>query len=549
MFGGADLYAVITVDECTAILMQNLKELNLEKSLDNIILRLVALSMQYSCCWIILHSKERLDSECSLEGNILHNLALIYAALVPFALKSEELEIKVVITPGIEETALLIRQIADYTLMSCKKNPQEWLDRSWMSVLPSEAEKCLLAFPCMNPLVAQLMLHKGNSLKWLLLATFDELHELLPEVPEKVLKHFSDTTSLHQLNSSTSPEESQTVPSSYSNTIYCSPRFHQASVLRSSDAHEKNLRYQCSDVFDKVHYSTDPPLSYVRKASFSQFGLGETQHALVLPYHGQVSCYEAPENEPHSQSILFQSNLERIRECSIPVQNDLGSDCFSLGKSHVSPLKYVHRGKSSVAFELTSHQQNGMQTDKVRVDQEKSPPVFRLENLGDPAYQIINKTKNLPLLTQMQVCPGSTYINKEYPIYEKDFSSIHELPFQINTKSFPDGFENIPYVTPVTMEEAFWDEYPSVQRSDVFEHVPFHFATNASMDGYNSLTLHHTTGDIFERKRHDVSSSVLKGNETKTDIRFTQLPQLKRRRLSFEKVPGRNDGQTRLKFF
>ena len=46
----------------------------------------------------------------------------------------------------------------------------------------------LLDFPSITPLVAQLMLNKGPSLNWILLATLYQLQELLPEVPEKVLK-------------------------------------------------------------------------------------------------------------------------------------------------------------------------------------------------------------------------------------------------------------------------------------------------------------------------------------------------------------------------
>ncbi|KAF7244643.1 hypothetical protein EYD10_09234, partial [Varanus komodoensis] len=147
--------------------MQNMEELNYEKSSDIIALRLMVLSLQYSSCWVILYSRERLR---------------------------------------VEETALLVRQIADHILMISKRHPQEWLDKSWLSVLPSEAETCLLTFPCMNPLVAQLMLKKSPSIEWLLSATFDQLQELLPEVPEKVLKHFSDITSLYTLKP---PKESE----------------------------------------------------------------------------------------------------------------------------------------------------------------------------------------------------------------------------------------------------------------------------------------------------------------------------------------------------
>lgn len=40
--------------------------------------------------------------------------------------------------PGIEETALVIRQIADNVLVTSNTSPHEWLDKSWLSVLPSE---------------------------------------------------------------------------------------------------------------------------------------------------------------------------------------------------------------------------------------------------------------------------------------------------------------------------------------------------------------------------------------------------------------------------
>ncbi|NXP76070.1 SHOC1 protein, partial [Ramphastos sulfuratus] len=200
LFGGTNQYIVLTVDECTAIFLQSMEELNYEISCDNVISKLMALSLQYTCCWIVFYSRERLSLEYSLKGDILRNLVLIYATLIELTQKSEDFEVKVVLTPGIEETALVIRQIADNILIASNISPQEWLDKSWISVLPSETEKCLLTFPCINPMVAQLMLKKISSLNKLLLASFDQLQELLPEVPRKVLKHFSDITSLCSLN-------------------------------------------------------------------------------------------------------------------------------------------------------------------------------------------------------------------------------------------------------------------------------------------------------------------------------------------------------------
>ncbi|NXP11882.1 SHOC1 protein, partial [Thinocorus orbignyianus] len=200
LFGSMDQYVVLTIDECTAIFLQSMEELNYGKFCDNLISKLMALSLQYTCCWILFYSRESLSLEYSLRGDTLLNLALVYATLIEFTQKSEDFEVKVVLMPGIEEAALVTRSIADNILMASNISPHEWLDKSWLSVLPSEAEQCLLTFPCINPLVAQFMLRKVSPLNRLFLASFDQLQELLPNVPKKVLKHFSDMTSSYNLS-------------------------------------------------------------------------------------------------------------------------------------------------------------------------------------------------------------------------------------------------------------------------------------------------------------------------------------------------------------
>lgn len=45
-----------------------------------------------------------------------------------------------------------------------------------------------MRFPCVNPLVAQVMLRRAPSLHWLLGASLTELQQLMPEVPHKVIK-------------------------------------------------------------------------------------------------------------------------------------------------------------------------------------------------------------------------------------------------------------------------------------------------------------------------------------------------------------------------
>ncbi|XP_036382768.1 protein shortage in chiasmata 1 ortholog [Megalops cyprinoides] len=209
MLGGTQRYSVITVDERTAVVIQHLEELWMEQASDSFVLRMTALALQYNCCWVIFHGAEGQDARYNFSSEVFNNLVLIYSAFVLFGLKSEDLDVKVLITSEAEELAGWISQIAYHTLMSSGRDPLVWLDRDWLLMAPSEEERCLVSFPSVSPLVAQLMLRRAPGLKWLLGATHRELQDLLPEVPHKVIKLFSDTTALYKLDSSRSPPESQ----------------------------------------------------------------------------------------------------------------------------------------------------------------------------------------------------------------------------------------------------------------------------------------------------------------------------------------------------
>ncbi|TRZ04528.1 hypothetical protein DNTS_014379, partial [Danionella cerebrum] len=186
-----DHYDVITIDENTAVLIQELSELQMKIGAvsERTVMRLSVLSLQFCRCWLILH--------CSQEHralNIFINLVQIYSACVVFGSNSEKFDVKVLLVCDEQELASYIHQICIHTLMSTEADTQSWLDRDWLSVHPSEAEQCLLQFPCVNPLVAQLMLRKAPSLQWLLGAAFSELREMFPQLPHKVIKLFSDIT-------------------------------------------------------------------------------------------------------------------------------------------------------------------------------------------------------------------------------------------------------------------------------------------------------------------------------------------------------------------
>ncbi|KAM4579444.1 protein shortage in chiasmata 1 ortholog [Fundulus diaphanus] len=196
--GGIHNYAVITVDESTAIIIQEQEELGEDGASEGLVMRLSALSLQYSCCWLILHCPDSQDGGFSSEA--FNNLVLVYSSLVLFGMKSEELDVKVLIVSEVLEMAQFINRICFSALMSKDGDPRSHLSRDWLTVSPSQEEECLSQFPCINPLVSQLMLHRAPSLQWLLGADLPQLQQLLPEVPHKVLKLFSDITSLYSSN-------------------------------------------------------------------------------------------------------------------------------------------------------------------------------------------------------------------------------------------------------------------------------------------------------------------------------------------------------------
>uniref|UniRef100_A0A096MFR2 Shortage in chiasmata 1 n=1 Tax=Poecilia formosa TaxID=48698 RepID=A0A096MFR2_POEFO len=197
--GGIHNYAVITVDESTAIVIQEQGELGQDRASERLVMRLTALSLQYSCCWLVLHCPDSRGGGFSSET--FNNLALVYSSLVLFGMKSEDLDVKVLIVSEVLEMAEFINQICFSSLMSKYGDPVSYLDRDWLTVSPSQEEACLSQFPCVSPLVAQLMLSRAPSLQWLLGADLPQLSQLLPEVPQKVLKLFSDITSLYLSNS------------------------------------------------------------------------------------------------------------------------------------------------------------------------------------------------------------------------------------------------------------------------------------------------------------------------------------------------------------
>ncbi|XP_073082316.1 protein shortage in chiasmata 1 ortholog isoform X1 [Manis javanica] len=543
LFGDTQHYVVLTIDEHTAIILQDLEELNCEKASDNIIMRLMALSFQYSYCWIILYNKNTLNSEYHLTERTLHHLALIYAALVSFGLKSEELDVKLIIVPGVEETALIIRQIADHSLMTSKKDPHEWLDKSWLEVSPSQEEMYLLDFPCINPLVAQLMLNKGPSLHWILLATLCQLQELLPEVPEKVLKDFCSITSLFKINSSSitkspqmsSPQESRTQTSTFTSQ-------NSASGFSNSAIQEQNDYFQYSDLGGTVHEDTNTTSKY----NSSLMELREMPGILPpVTSYNQINHQEDSScNRIIVQNNLFLRNTEsrNAKGNSFLNKNEPLTDVFSLGLTQMNCETIISPIDTQKKFapNFKNCQKKGTFEAKGPINKEVSAPIFSLEGSQSPLHWNFKKNvwEQQNHLFNLQYGAKQTTSDKRYSQKDNLFTNQQKC-LSVDSDSF------IHESSSAGTEKTFCRELPSVPSLDLFCASD----SNINQKEFNSLYFHQKAGKSLGQKRPSESSSDSGDKKSLTDFMHSQLPQFKKRRLVYEKVPGRADGQTRLRFF
>ncbi|XP_069867720.1 protein shortage in chiasmata 1 ortholog [Dipodomys merriami] len=533
LFGSTEYYVVVTIDEHTAIILQDLEELNYERASDNIIMRLMALSFQYSDCWIIIYIKRTLNSGYHLTEKTLHHLALIYAALVSSGLKSEELDVKLVITPGGEKTASIIRQIADHSLMSSKRDPHEWLDKSWLEVLPSKEEMYLLDFPCINPLVAQLMLNQVPSLHWLLSATPCQLQEILPSIPEKVLKHFCSITSLFKINSSSITKSPPSLsPLEDRNEISNFISQNSASDLSDSAIQEHNNAYcSYSESEETVKEDTNIPTNY--NSSFMELRKTPCILPPVTSYTltSNLKSFNCSPNVEQSSPFLINTATKKSVCNSFPNQNDPGSDIFSLGLTQIN--RETQRGTTP---NFINYQKKGPPGTK-----EVSAPMFSVEDsLSSWDFRHGNFRKN--------ACKKQNHsFNLKYGVestYDKWYSQKDNL-LTNQQESLSDKLESFTCESSNIGTTTLWRQLPSVPSLNVFSVSD----SNANQKEISSLNMYPRPGKSSGQKRYLESSSNSGDKEPLAGSMYSKLPPQKKRRLMYEKVPGRSDGQTRLRFF
>ncbi|XP_029915556.1 protein shortage in chiasmata 1 ortholog [Myripristis murdjan] len=481
MLGGTHHYTVITVDESTAIIIQEQKELCRERACEGVAMRLSALSLQYSCCWLVLHCSDSQGGSV-FSSEAFSNLVLVYSSLVLFSMKTEDLNVKVLIASEVQEIAKWISQICFHSLTAGDRDPLHYLDRDWLAVMPSEEEECLLQFPCISPLVSQLMLRRAPSLQWLLGASLSQLEELLPEVPHKVLKLFSDITSLYNVNTVPSQPESE-------------------AAFTQRDHSPPNSPWSSRTDLQHTHFNTQPEtFSTDHTASF----LSQAESPVGTFY-----------KEPEPGKADFQFDLSH----SFSSSNTL------FHKSWTNSDPWKEEGSEREGMQVANWSRTARAVGKV-VGKGSDEWTQRVPTSCDTYTEYLHTTDDNPF--KMESASSSAFhASLSQPAYSSDSQMFHT---SVYTDLHPPNSHNAAHGLSSPTGEGPWGG----GHSDNGSPCSGAGTTRICRPNYGSK---YWMGQ--ERKRR----GEVEG------FGGTGLAQLKKAKLSYERVPGRSDGQTRLRFF
>ncbi|XP_075067041.1 protein shortage in chiasmata 1 ortholog-like [Mixophyes fleayi] len=416
-------------------------------------------------------------------------------------------------------------------LILCTSDPYKWLDKSWLSVQISKAEKVLLSFPCINPMVAQLMVCRGLSLHWLLSASNDQLKELLPEVPSKILKHFTDITALYQMSRSTS-----------------SPR--------PSDSHTPTSMEPCcsTDNVQGSFFSTRNPC--VNNKLLNQTGSTQPCNEISMETPKAAVC------DDKSHSFLFQQNddcqpkaydyqihgkkniTENKKDIFRPQQSTTsGTESYTKATAPAPDpsMRFSETGSTESTFWGFSRNQKKMAQSENVFEQHIHQSTYLKESLSDGPFSSGKDSFLQSVFHQPHHVYSSIEDNPSFSINSNHF--FVDLLTQQNPTNPPYStteLQNVICVSQPLSTEKPRD--PLIQGQGTFYNRLFS-ATSNQPDYVNFSQ----TG--FVGKRRFMVNSLVTKEGILPEKTFFQPDQVKRRKLTYERVPGRCDGQTRLKFF
>ncbi|XP_059162517.1 uncharacterized protein LOC131945904 isoform X2 [Physella acuta] len=175
---------IISTSHCAVLL--GLKEIEGQLSFEEVVHRFVALGLQFSHCYVLLHGFDSNNSYL-LNKETENNIYKLRAALANLSAASENftVQFKVLITLTEEDAAKTIRDIVNIYINTHSNSD---LLRNWLTTDFSEDEEFLLQVPCLNSFSAQLLL-KNFTLQEILEKNEEDLKAMVPEIPEKIIKY------------------------------------------------------------------------------------------------------------------------------------------------------------------------------------------------------------------------------------------------------------------------------------------------------------------------------------------------------------------------
>ncbi|XP_040217290.1 protein shortage in chiasmata 1 ortholog-like isoform X2 [Rana temporaria] len=399
--------------------------------------------------------------------------------------------------------------------MMSASDPCKWLNKSWLSILISEEERVLLSFPSINPLVAQSMLSRGSSLQWLLLATNDQLKELFPEVPSKVLKHFSDITALNKLSTSAT----------------CQRPFQISASAAIEDCSPGSI--QCSSLDIDNHNSCNAFAS--NKSQLGNNGLLKTfkiiasNNATKLSHQSEVVEKDA---QQYCQTTGIRNNQD-VEQTPLSINVPILQSCHNAPEQSMRFSRKYYSEATSLGF---SRNQN-----RTTLAENVSEQYFhQTTDTHESSLDILSGEEDSILESILP--QHNYYVTEGIPSFSIDtehfFANASGLQDSTNPVYGRNELENKVFVSKEMSAEKPWVSSKCG-------------SGNISSQESSVLSIEHLHGlqfsqmEIAGERRFLIHSGVTK----ETGLTFIQLPQQKRRKLMYERVPGRCDGQTRLKFF
>ncbi|XP_066567111.1 protein shortage in chiasmata 1 ortholog [Amia ocellicauda] len=338
------------------------------------------------------------------------------------------------------------------------------------------------------------MLRRATSLEWLLGATLTALQKLFPEVPPKVIKHFSDTTALYKLNGSHSP------PTSLA----------QDPLKQYSDPSREGPQSRLEDLDQNYEFYSEVDL----------LGRSACAENWATYNHDQIPFDLTEETEGNGQLDHFYDNYWQTHS----VSHDQYSDQYPR-QWGCSGDQTLRRMDEECALQFPASKFGGRHSERGS----GGPAQPEMSAIG---YSDLQDYDHDGLFERR---PLSYYAQQ--PTHASQFSVGFPDPL-----CHSEGFY-MPRKSPETLRGG--GITPFGRASGLLADSVFGFSKtqySAQLCGHQDMV-----GPIrstSERKRGAGSPEEEVASEG-----FMILPQMKRRKLTYEKVPGRSDGQTRLTFF